>query len=391
MPAGPNVGRSLETGAILGVLTVGLAITGLLLSPTVLAAFGLPAATEGRGNALYVTHLALSALLVAFTLWHLVPLTQQLARKAGVGFGQRAASWTLLALVGVEVATGFALWRRVYVPLGKAVNVYVHLAVALVILAPLAVHALRGGRVWLARRAARRAALAGALERGRAQEALAQQSGVTRRLFLRLGAYALAGVALAYAFGSSARQEIEEWRLNSIGRTPQITKESYRLKITGLVNKPITLTWDDLMRMRQVELAFTHRCVEGWTYSDTFVGVPLQDVIAAAGGYKAGARMLIFKSPETSRDFRTYGQQYTTSFPSEDGLRDDMLLVHKAHGEDLPPEHGFPMRLMTPSKWGYKACKWLTEIEVSADARYRGYWERLGYHPDGDYPGRIFG
>jgi len=114
-------------------------------------------------------------------------------------------------------------------------------------------------------------------------------------------------------------------------------------------------------------------------------------VIEAAGGIQQGARTMILKSPEVSTHYLTRGQQYTTNFPVEDGLHDDVLLVHLAHGEDLPPIHGFPVRLMTPRKWGYKACKWLTEIELVADASHRGYWERAGYHNDGDYPGPIFG
>lgn len=355
----PSVERSFESGAIVGALTLLLAATGVLLSPTL---------AGSQSNALYVAHVVLGLLLIVALALHFVPL----ARRAL----KRVDSAALLAIVVVEILTGLALWRHVYVPLPKAIAVGVHLVLTAPLAFPLATHALRGTRAWRARR-----------------QALARRepSSLARRTFLRVSAYAIAGFALAWSFGRAATAEIMEWRVNSIGRTPDLTKEDWRLRVTGLVNRPITLTYAELAAMRQVELRFTHHCVEGWTYTDTFTGVPLPDIIAAAGGPKQGAKMLIFKSPETSRHPFTFGRQYTTSFPFEDGLHDDVLLVHKAHDEDLPPIHGFPVRLMTPRKWGYKACKWLTEIEVSADARYRGYWEQQGYHPDGDYPGPIFG
>jgi len=346
--------RSFENGLVLGALTLLLAITGILLSPSV---------TGLQSNFLYALHVALGILLVGALLWHIVPLLRRALSRLDAA--------ALIAFLVVEIWTGIELWRHLYVPFTKAAAVFVHLGLTALLVIPLATHTVKGFRVWRAKRVRKPASPA-------------------RRVVLRLGAYAAAAAAMAYAFGTAAKAEIGTWRLNSIGRTPQITKGTYALKITGLVNKPITLTWDELMRMRQRELHFTHHCVEGWTYTDTFTGIPMPDIIAAAGGVKSGARTMILKSPEVSTHYLTRGQQYTTNFPVEDGLHDDVLLVHKAHGADLPPEHGFPVRMMTPRKWGFKACKWLTEIEISPDASYRGYWERAGYHNDGDYPGPIW-
>lgn len=362
--------RSFETGAILGALTLLLAATGILLSPSLVGS---------QSNALYVAHVVLGLLLLIALVAHFAPVARRLLK--------RVDSLVLFLLLLAEVLTGLALWRHVYAPLPKATAVLVHLVLTAPLLVPLATHAVRGTRAWRANREATRALVA----RKPPEEAWRTEAGLARRTFLRVSAYAVAGVALAWTFGRAATAELGGWRVNSIGRTPALTKETWQLKVTGLVNRPITVTWTQLLAMRQEELRFVHHCVEGWTYEDTFVGVPLPDILAAAGGAKPGARQLIFKSPETSRHPYTYGRQYTTNFPLEDGLHDDVLLVHKAHGEDLPPIHGFPVRLMTPRKWGYKACKWLTEIEVSADAGYRGYWEKQGYHPDGDYPGPIFG
>lgn len=365
-----SIERSFETGTIVGVLTLLLAATGIALSPSL---FG------SQNNALYVAHVVLGLLLTVAVVVHFAPVIRRVLKQLD--------SAALVAILAVEVWTGIELWRHWYFPFPKAIAVLVHLALTLPLALPLATHAWRGTRSWWANRAAARAVIA----RQPPERAWRTEAGIARRTFLRVSAYAVAGVALAWTFGRAATAELMEWRVNSIGRTPALTKENWQLRVTGLVNKPITLTWAQLQAMRQVELRFVHHCVEGWTYEDTFTGVPLPDIINAAGGAKPGAQMLIFKSPETSRHPFTFGQQYTTSFPFADGLHDDVLLVHKAHGADLPPIHGFPVRLMTPRKWGYKACKWLTEIEVSSDASFRGYWERAGYHPDGDYPGPIFG
>lgn len=382
MPVAPNTARSVETGTILGTLTLVLVATGLLLSPTMMTAVGGRAAEPVRSNGIYVAHLVAAVLLVAFTVWHLVPFAHAFGRKAARSLASQYTSFGLLLLVVVEVVTGVELWSHVYVPLPKAAAVWLHLVATFALLLPLSVHAARGAGIWWRRRVALAAA----------ERAAGPALGVNlrRRFFLRLAAYALAAAALAGTIGTAAQRQLGAWRVNSIGRTPQLTKEDYRLRVTGLVNVPLELSFAQLTSLPTRTIEFTHHCVEGWTYTDEFTGVPLPEVLKLAGGAKPGARQLIFKSPERSTHILTRGQTYTTNFPYEDGLHDDVLLVFAAHGEDLPPIHGFPVRLMTPRKWGYKACKWLTEIEVSPDASYRGYWERNGYHNDGDYPGPIF-
>jgi DMSO/TMAO reductase YedYZ molybdopterin-dependent catalytic subunit len=381
--ASPNVGRTLETGSILGALSVILAATGILLSPTL----GL---STGYGNVLYVAHLSAAVLLVAFVAWHLWPLAYALAKKAGQTLLQRGMSFTLLALILVEIGTGYVLWAHDYRLVPKAAAVSVHLVTTALLLVPLGVHSARGWIVWRARRAARLEAVAAADAVGKVDVARRQHRSATRRAFLRVSAYAVAGVALAVAFGSAATAEVKSWRLNSIGRTPQLTKQSYRLRVTGLVNHPIELSFDDLTGLPWTEFDMTHHCVEGWTYSDTFRGVRLSDLISMAGGAQPSARMVVLKSPETSTNFYTYGQQYTTNFPYTEEATKWALVAYSVGGKDLPAQHGFPVRLMTPKKWGYKACKWLVEVELSDDTEYRGYWERNGYNNNGDYPGPIF-
>lgn len=387
----PNVARSLETGTLLAVLVGVLAVTGILLSPTVGDALPpLQPAQAAVSFAAYVTHMATAALLVAFTLWHLLPFRYSFSRKSGASAWLLLASHALLALVVVEVLTGVELYFHAYAPLDKAQAVLVHLATTFVILLPLGIHLTRGVRLWLRRRHARAAALAAADAAGRGTEARAQRKSVTRRAFLRIAAYGVAGAALAFAFARATAGEVKRWRLNSVGPTPRFTDETYALRITGLVGKPVTLTLAQLKALPARTVRITHRCVEGWTYTDTFTGVPLPEVLRLAGGVKPEAKQLLLKSPEVSRQMHSYGRLYDVNLPIRDAQNDDILVVYAVGGAPLPPEHGAPVRTMSNVKWGYKACKWLVEIEAIADANRLGYWERVGYHKEGDYPGPIF-
>lgn len=392
MSAGPNVGRTLETGSVLLALTLILLVTGLLISPTATNAMGppFPAIQANAGNALYAIHIAGAAMLVAFIVWHLLPLRRAFSLKPGVRFAHLAVSHALLALVAVETVTGYALWAQDYTLMTKATAALVHLGAAFVLLPPLMAHAMRGIRTWERRRHARDVSLSAADAVGQGARARVTQKAAARRTFLRLGAYAVAGVALAVAFGRSAVRDVKNWRLNSVGLTPRLTHETWRLRITGLVEREVELTWDDLMALPQVTRRMTHHCVEGWTYTADWTGVRLSDVLAKAGAVMPAARMIIFKSPERSTHPAAFGRQYTTNFPYRAEQMPDLYVVHKADGADLPPEHGFPVRIISDIKWGYKACKWLTEIELSSDPEYFGYWERQGYHLHGDYPGPIF-
>lgn len=384
-------GRSLETGTILAVLLAGLALTGLGLSPTVGATLPfLQRAQASLSFTLYVSHMAMAALLVAFAAWHLLPFRYSFSRKPGVALWLLLTGHALLALVAIEVLTGLELYFHVYVPLGKREVVLVHLATTFILLAPLTIHAARGLRLFLRRRAAMRLARDVATAEGRAGDARAARTALGRRAFLRMVAYGVAGVALAAAFARATAGDVRAWRLNFVGPTPKLDKATYKLRVTGLVGKPIELTYAQLRAMPSKTVRFTHRCVEGWTYTDTFTGVPLPDVMRLAGGVRPEATQLMLRSPEVSRQMHSYGKTYTVNLPIRDAARDELYLVYAVGGEDLPVEHGAPIRLMSPVKWGYKACKWLTEIEAIADADALGYWERVGYHKVGDWPGPIF-
>ena len=298
----PNVGRSLETGTILGILVGVLALTGLAISPTVESFTG--AIDAQLGYWVYATHLASASLLVVFLVWHLLPFGHSFSRKAGAVSGwMLVASHTLLAFVLVEIVTGIVLYFHLYDLVDKRVAALTHLVTTFIVLAPLAIHVWRGVRVWLERRASRASAMAAATARGREAQAEAAYEAVSRRSFLRLSAMAVAGVGLAFAFGRYAFGDVMGWRVNKVGKVPALTKDGYRLRITGMVANPIELTYQQLRALPEREVDITHHCVEGWSYRDTFTGVPLPHLIELAGGLLPGAKQPILKSPEVSEQY----------------------------------------------------------------------------------------
>ena len=169
---------------------------------------------------------------------------------------------------------------------------------------------------------------------------------------------------------------IDDFRENSI-RGPQfVDNESYRLVVTGLVNNEIEYTYGDVISNHQLfEKVVTLHCVEGWDVTILWKGVLVRDLIEEAG-VDSGAKVAIF-----------YGYDgYSTSLPLDYIINNDILMAYKMNGVVLPPERGFPFQLVAESKYGYKWIKWITEIELSDNIDYRGYWESRGYSNDADLP-----
>jgi DMSO/TMAO reductase YedYZ molybdopterin-dependent catalytic subunit len=167
---------------------------------------------------------------------------------------------------------------------------------------------------------------------------------------------------------------IKDFRENSI-RGPQMVDISrYQLSITGLVKNPGNLTYDEALRNYQSQKkVMTMHCVEGWSVTLLWEGVPLKDLMKEAIPL-SNAKVVIFHSVDG----------YTTSLPLDYVINNGTMLAYKMNGIVLPPERGFPFELTAEEKWGYKWIKWVSEIELSDDVNYRGYWESRGYSNDGD-------
>lgn len=167
---------------------------------------------------------------------------------------------------------------------------------------------------------------------------------------------------------------ISDFRENSIKGPQQVDRDEYRLEVTGLVDTPLSLPYQDVISKEQTYRKVVRlSCVEGWSVDILWQGIKLQDLLDKAGA-DPDARVIIFRSADG----------YSTSLPA-DYIRDnDILLAYRMNDVELPADRGFPFQLVAEEKWGYKWAKWITEIEVSDDTSFRGYWESRGYENDAD-------
>ena len=174
---------------------------------------------------------------------------------------------------------------------------------------------------------------------------------------------------------------INAFRENSIKGPQEIDVESYTLGITGLVMNSTSYTYDEILSGYQhYKKVVTLDCVEGWSVTILWEGVLVRDLLEEAQPLE-NAEVVIFHAHDG----------YTTSLPIEYIVDNDILMAYKMNDVVLPPERGFPFQLVAESKWGYKWIKWITEIELSDDASYRGYWESRGYSNSADLDEGFFG
>jgi DMSO/TMAO reductase YedYZ molybdopterin-dependent catalytic subunit len=158
-----------------------------------------------------------------------------------------------------------------------------------------------------------------------------------------------------------------------VSHRPMRTNEEYRLKVDGLVDEPLSLSWRQLRtELPQTALTRDFQCVTGWRVDDVkWRGVRLRDVLDRAG-VRPGATHLRLHS---------FDGAYTESLTMEQARRDDVLVAHEMLGKPVTQEHGGPVRLYVAPMYGYKSLKWLDRIEV-VDELVEGYWEERGYDVD---------
>ena len=200
----------------------------------------------------------------------------------------------------------------------------------------------------------------------------------------------LAGLgALGIAFGARAQAIIgdvagsglggllpggDRFRIYSItGTYPAIAPTAYRLKVSGLVERPATFTLADLEAMPRTKLARDFQCVTGWRVPDVhWEGVRLSDLLDSVG-----------LRPEASAlSFESYDGADTESLTLDQARLPDVLVAYRMLGAPVTTEHGGPVRLYVAPMFGYKSLKWLSAIRV-VDQVEPGFWEQNGYPVNG--------
>jgi DMSO/TMAO reductase YedYZ molybdopterin-dependent catalytic subunit len=169
---------------------------------------------------------------------------------------------------------------------------------------------------------------------------------------------------------------------------PVLKAEEWRLNIEGLVERPISLTLEQIHARPRQEVTFTLECggnhgfdwFTGGIGNARWAGTPLAPILRAAGIKKAGIDVVFFGSDEGDEEVRDIKmkQNFSRSMSIEEALAPANLLCYEMNGEPLPPLHGFPLRLIAPGWYGVANVKWLKRIEI-VDKRWAGRFMAKDY------------
>lgn len=148
---------------------------------------------------------------------------------------------------------------------------------------------------------------------------------------------------------------------------PDIDVEHWSLSVEGLVEKPGRFTLEQIRALPKRVMNTRHCCVEGWSMIPKWGGTPLREFLKSVGA-NTGARYLAVKC----------GDDYYTSYDMPSCLHSQTLLCYEAYNKPLTIQHGAPVRIVMPTKLGYKSAKWITTLVVTNE-KPGGYWEDQGY------------
>lgn len=201
---------------------------------------------------------------------------------------------------------------------------------------------------------------------------------ITRRKFIAGSgaAIALAGIprvargAASVRFGGPTPNE--KFYITSYSSTPLVNVDSWRFTIKGMVENPQTFSYADIHKLPKIDQMLTLECIsnppDGTAISNAvWTGVRLRPLLEQAR-VKGGARFVAMRGADG----------YHTVLPVDELMRQENFLPYLMNGVPLPPEHGYPLRIFIPGKYGMKQPKWLTELEF-ADHEILGYWEVRGW------------
>ena len=165
------------------------------------------------------------------------------------------------------------------------------------------------------------------------------------------------------------QREIEQLKVLHTGiGIPPWDPETWRFEVYGKVDNPISLKFEEFKNLPNIIVPADFHCVTGWTkFDNKWEGVSFQHIIELAG-LRSSAR---FATIECLRG-------YTTSLPVADLSREDVMLAYRLDDMELPSEHGGPLRLVVPHKYGYKSAKWVFKVKFT-EYQELGYWETRGY------------
>jgi DMSO/TMAO reductase YedYZ molybdopterin-dependent catalytic subunit len=170
---------------------------------------------------------------------------------------------------------------------------------------------------------------------------------------------------------------VKKFLIRSIEGTQGVDLKTWRLKIDGLVEKPIALSFAEIQALHKMTQVRNFICVEGWGLdSQKWEGVHLKEIFSK-----------VKISPKAKYvTYHATGGKYWDSLSIEEALEPDTMLAYRVNDKSFPSENGFPLRLIIPRMYAYKGVKWVERI-VFTEKQETGYWEKFGYPSDGSIPG----
>ncbi len=167
--------------------------------------------------------------------------------------------------------------------------------------------------------------------------------------------------------------ETRKWPVLHYGTVPMVNTATWRFKISGAVEQPYELSWEELGALPLQQTLCDMHCVTRWSrYDNLFEGVPVAALLARARPKATATHALVHAE-----------HGYTTNMPLSDLDQPANLLALRHSGEPLEAEHGGPIRLLVPHLYLWKSAKWVRGIEL-LEEDYPGFWEQNGYHMHGD-------
>jgi DMSO/TMAO reductase YedYZ molybdopterin-dependent catalytic subunit len=193
----------------------------------------------------------------------------------------------------------------------------------------------------------------------------------SRRTLLLLGAAGLAGLigwlrlqpGGATRLGTGLSTLLYDFPvLNIEGSPPAVAASDWVLSVDGLVAQPLRLDRAAWLALPRTRRTIDLHCVEGWAARDLhWEGVSVRDLVSRFRLHAEGRFV----------SFHAFGGSYAKSLTLEEALAPESLLADTLNGAPLPPPHGGPLRLVTPTRFGFKTVKWVTQVEIGAQPHNR--------------------
>ena len=164
-----------------------------------------------------------------------------------------------------------------------------------------------------------------------------------------------------------------KWPVLHEGSIPQFDPQTWDFRVSGLVEEPLRLSWQEFSNLPQTEVLADMHCVTRWSRFDNhWGGVHALELMRRVKLRCEGRHVMVHAE---------YG--YTSNLPLADFLRPTTIFALRHDGQPLAPEHGYPLRLVVPHLYSWKSVKWVREIEL-LDREAPGFWEQNGYNIYGD-------